>query len=94
MSDFSNICRDLLDTKDTIKNKLSETLATELVSAGYITRDEHRTLLSKISLSVDQQVDGLVDRILAVEAKKAAKEAELKAKKAAELKAKAKKGRK
>ena len=70
MSDFSNICRDLLDTRDTIKNKLSETLATELVSAGYITRDECRTLLSKMNLSIDQQVDGLVDRILAVEAKK------------------------
>ena len=80
MSDFSNICRDLLDTRDAIKNQLSETLVAELVSAGYITRDECRTLLSKVSLSVDQQVDGLVDRILAVEAKKTAKEASIKTK--------------
>ena len=80
MSDFSNICRDLINTRDTIKNQLAETLVTELVTDGQITRNECKILLSKVNQPIDQQIDGLIDRVLAVEAKKAATEASIKTK--------------
>ena len=63
MSNSSNICRDLLDTRDTIKNQLMEILVINLVANKKITRDECKVLSTKMSDRIDEQVDSLIDRI-------------------------------
>ena len=63
MSNSSNICRDLLDTRDTIKNQLMEILVINLVANKNITRDECKVLSTKMNHQIDEQVDSLIDRI-------------------------------
>jgi hypothetical protein len=64
MSNTSNICRDLLNTKDVMKGQISEHFITSLVSDGKISRDECKILSEHVGHCIDQQVDSLIDRIL------------------------------
>jgi len=64
MNSTSKICRDVIDTRDTIKAQVTEVLLSELVGGEKISRDECRDLSSKLSQCIDGQVDGLIDRII------------------------------
>ena len=60
----SIVCRSVLDTQGVIKDQLANLLVAELVSKGTVTKEECKSLILQLSLTIDKQTDTLVDRIL------------------------------
>ena len=53
------------DSSDVLKQQLSEVFMADLVGPGHIERIEAETLSKKVQQVVNEQVDGLIDRVLA-----------------------------
>jgi len=60
----STVCRSVLDTQGVIKDQLANLLVAELVSKGTVTKEACEDLILKLSRTIDNQSDSLVDRIL------------------------------
>jgi len=65
MDNSSTVCRIILDSSDVLKQQLSEVFMADLVGPGHIERIEAETLSKKVQQVVNEQVDGLIDRVLA-----------------------------
>jgi len=69
MSSMNDICRNILDTRDVVNQKITELLLTELLvrddgGDGPFNRDELGSLSQRIEQILHEQTDGLIDRIL------------------------------
>lgn len=63
MANERNVCRNILDTKDVVKNQLHTLLTTTLVLNGSVSEEECQSLCTQINKIVDDQTSGLIDRV-------------------------------
>jgi hypothetical protein len=65
MANKSNtVCRNIVETKDVLKNQLASTLVESLVASNTITQQQCTELANRANACIDTQMDGLVDRVL------------------------------
>ena len=62
MSNQTKVCRDILDTKTVLQNKILETLIQQLASKGRLSLEECKKVSVAINKDVESQVDSLIDR--------------------------------
>ena len=60
----ANICREIVNTKSVIQNKLTESLIEHLVATGKASKDDCKDVNSFLSRDVELQMNSLVDRVL------------------------------
>ena len=64
MATSSEICRDVLDTGEVLKQQLSSTLVESLMNEADVSSSQCKQLSVALGARVDAQLDALVDRIL------------------------------
>ena len=60
----SVVCRDIIDTKTIIQNKIMTTLMEQLVSTAKLSRGDCKEASDALKRDVEFQMNNLVDRVL------------------------------
>lgn len=59
----NEVCREILDTRDVLKQQITNALVENLLANTDLKDDQCKKLSSTLGSHVDNQLDGLIDRV-------------------------------
>ncbi len=64
MSNTNEVCREILNSRDVIMQRMTEVLLSDLVATGVINKNDAPVLTKKVEAVLHKQTQQLVDRVM------------------------------